>query len=100
MINKVHLAAIYRDAGQTRRARPLLEAMLAIGEDRYGPESREMTEIIVEMARLDAAESRWDEALSHYRRIAEISAAFPDSAHVLSRLRDEVREMEARRAAS
>ncbi|MBK7672384.1 MAG: serine/threonine protein kinase [bacterium] len=100
MINKVHLAVVYRDAGQTRRARPLLEAMLAHAEERYGPESREMTEIITEMARLDAAEARWDAARSHYRRIAELSAAFPDSGHVLPRLRDEVREMEERRAGS
>jgi tetratricopeptide (TPR) repeat protein len=99
MINNVHLAVIYREAGQTGRARPLLESMLAHAGNRYGPESRETTEIMIEMARLAAAEARWEEARSHYRRIADISAAYPDSASVLPRLREEMRKMEERRAA-
>jgi tetratricopeptide (TPR) repeat protein len=93
MVSKVHLAAIYRDAGRPAEARPLLEAMLTRARESYGAGSREETEIIIEIARLEVVERRWNEAEDHYRKAGEAATAFADSGHVLPRLRAELREL-------
>ncbi len=93
MINKVHLAANYREAGRLAQARPLLEAMLTHAREAYGVGGREETEVVIELARLEVAERRWAEAHRHYLQAASALAAFPDSGHVLPRLRAELTEL-------
>lgn len=98
MISKVHLAKIYGEAGQPDRARPLLEAMLARSSATYGPESRETTEVVIEMARLSALQRRWAEAQGHYVRALTQAAALGDSARTAPMLRAEMQEMERKRS--
>lgn len=88
--SRARLGSFYRDAGDLARARPLLDGARAHCEKLYGPDSREMMEIVIELARLEASQGAWAAAAGLYERALTQAAAQPDSATMLPRLRAEI----------
>lgn len=98
--SRTQLGRFYRDAGQPARARALLTGALAHGEAHYGVDSRETTEIVAELARLEVTARAWPAAARLYERALAQAAAQPDSATILPRLRAEIAEFRARAGGS
>ncbi len=92
--NQVILATLYRDADEPARARPLLAAALATREQAYGIDSREVLEVVIELARISQLERRWAEARTHYERALRIAAQSEEADRMVAQIEVELQTVD------
>jgi eukaryotic-like serine/threonine-protein kinase len=94
--NQVILATLYRDAEQPALARLLLEKALATRVRVYGPESREVLEVEIELGRISQMQGRWPEARDHYLHALQIAGKSDDATRMVPLIQAELDPVVAR----